>query len=538
MSHDSLSPATDESVVLRAWEILRRRRLLASVVFLTLVASAAGFAAYLPDLYQASALVLIERQVSEAVAKPAMSGELENRLQVIKQEILSRARLTELIDRFNLYQPLRSHSSMETALDQTRRDIQIELTGPEQLNGRTKTVAFRLIYTGENRDTVAEVTNALAAFYVAQNDRMRSEEATRTAAFLQGRLIEAKQQLDHHEDNVRAFTGRHVGELPQQTGVNLATLTRLNDQLRLNGEQQLNVMEQRQRLLEGVTLETEALNVTAIAPPVSGDPLEIAKRIDRMKDELHQLEARSTAKHPDVISLKEQISVLEREAAAREEADQQAAESAEKTPEPSRDLPPARRRALDHLDGELGRLKQTETDVRAAITAFERRLTGAPEVQQEFALLSRDQQAAKDLYDSLLKRYDEAQLVASMEVDRQGERFRVLESAIPPEGPKAPNRARLLMLGLLLAVGASVGCLLIAEQLDSTFHSLDELRKFTSIPVIAAIPSIDAASGPRRLQALAVLVSVLVMIGLAGALSAHVAHGNEQLVRFLVRTSS
>jgi len=92
MSHDSLSPAADESVVLRAWEILRRRRLLASAVFLTLVASAAGFAAYLPDLYQASALVLIERQVSEAVAKPQLSGELENRLQVIKQEILSRAR--------------------------------------------------------------------------------------------------------------------------------------------------------------------------------------------------------------------------------------------------------------------------------------------------------------------------------------------------------------------------------------------------------------------------------------------------------------
>jgi succinoglycan biosynthesis transport protein ExoP len=538
MSHDSLSPATDESVVLRAWEILRRRRLLASVVFLTLVASAAGFAAYLPDLYQASALVLIERQVSEAVAKPQVSGELENRLQVIKQEILSRAHLSELIDRFNLYQPLRSHSSMESALDQTRRDIQIELTGPEQLNGRTRTVAFRLIYTGENRDTVAEVTNALAAFYVAQNDRMRSEEATRTAAFLQGRLIDAKQQLDHHEDNVRAFTGRHVGELPQQTGVNLATLTRLNDQLRLNGEQQLNVMEQRQRLLEGVTLEIEALTVTASAPPVAGDPLEMAKRIDRMRDDLHQLETRTTAKHPDVISLKEQISVLEREAAAREEAEQQAAESAGQTPEPSKDLPPARRRALDHLDGELGRLKQTETDVRAAITAFERRLEGAPELQQEFALLSRDQQAAKDQYDSLLKRYDEAQLVATMELDRQGERFRVLESAIPPDGPKAPNRPRLLILGLLVAAGAAVGSLLIAEQLDSTFHSLDELRRFTKVPVIATIPSIAAASTPRRLQAVAVMVSLLVMIGLAGALSAHLAQGNEQLVRFLARTSS
>src|SRR5437773_3381233 len=138
MSDESLSLSNDEPVIQRAWAILRRRRLLAGVVFLTLVASAAGFAYYLPDLYQASALVLIERQVSEAVVRPTASGELETRLQVIKQEILSRARLTELVDRFTLYPKLRATSSTENVLDQTRRDIQVEPVGPEQVNGRTK----------------------------------------------------------------------------------------------------------------------------------------------------------------------------------------------------------------------------------------------------------------------------------------------------------------------------------------------------------------------------------------------------------------
>src|SRR5437868_3970160 len=77
MPYDALTPTGDDSVALRALQILRRRRLLAAVVFLTLLASAAGFAIYLPDLYQASALVLIERQVSEAVVRPSASGELE-----------------------------------------------------------------------------------------------------------------------------------------------------------------------------------------------------------------------------------------------------------------------------------------------------------------------------------------------------------------------------------------------------------------------------------------------------------------------------
>jgi uncharacterized protein involved in exopolysaccharide biosynthesis len=321
--------------------------------------------------------------------------------------------------------------------------------------------------------------------------------------------------------------------------MNLATLSRLNDQLRLNGEQQLRVLEQRERLLEGVAVESEALRSAAApaAPKVLGDPVEIAKRLEEKKDELQQLEMRSTAKHPDVIRLKEQIAAIEREAAAREEAERQAAESSEKPPEPSRDLPPARRRALENLDGELGRLKTTEADVRNAIAAFEKRLEGAPELQQEYSLLSRDYQATKDLYDSLLRRYDEAQLVASMEADRQGERFRILESAVPPDGPKAPNRARLLILGLLLAAAAAVGAVLLAEQLDTSFHTVDELRRFTRIPVIAAIPCIDSAPGARRARVAVAMASALVVIGLIGALSAHIAHDNQQLVRFLVRTS-
>ena len=59
------------------------------------------------DLYRASAIVLVERPLSDQFVRPAVSGELESRLHVIKQEILSRDRLTELINRFHLYPEMR-----------------------------------------------------------------------------------------------------------------------------------------------------------------------------------------------------------------------------------------------------------------------------------------------------------------------------------------------------------------------------------------------------------------------------------------------
>jgi protein tyrosine kinase modulator len=537
MTRDSIPSAGQDSAVLRVWEILRRRRMIALLVFAMIAASAVSFARYLPDLYQASAIVLVERQALDV--RPSAGTELESRLHVIKQEILSRSRLTDLIERFNLYEEERRSEPLESVLEQTRKDIRVEPNGPEQIAGRTKTVAFRLTYTGEDRVKVADVTNAIAAFYVAQNDRMRSEEATRTTEFLTEQLAEAKKALDRQEDGMRAFTSRHIGELPQQVGVNLATLERLNDQLRLNGEQQLKVLDQRERLLEGLTLEggVPASAASSGLPAWSSDTVDQTRRLDQMKQELQKLEAQFTPRHPDVIRLKDQIAVLEKDLEAREAAERRLAESAERSAEAAKSMPPARRRALEGLNADLERLKTSETDLRRQIATFERRLESTPERQQDIAQLTRDHQAAKDNYDFLAKRLDEAQLAESMETDRQGERFRILEPAVVPDGPSAPNRLRLLILGLLLAVGAAAAAVMAAEQIDTSFHNVDELRDFTAVPVLATIPHIGPRSGGRVIRLAMATASAVVVIAAMAALSAYLASGNEHLVRLLVRAS-
>ena len=110
----------------------------------------------------------------------------------------------------------------------------------------------------------------------------------------------------------------------------------------------------------------------------------------------------------------------------------------------------------------------------------------AIDFQQEFGRITRDYTATKDLYDSLLKRYDDAQVAESMELDKQGERFRILESAMPPSGPIAPDRPRLMILGMLFAGVAAVAAALTSEQFDSTFHSVDDLHaRMLAEPVAA-----------------------------------------------------
>src|SRR5262245_89710 len=537
MAFDPLMPSTDESFVFRALDIFRRRKMLVTFVFVAVLASAVTFALYLPDLYRTSAVLLVERPVPEVYVRPAVSGELESRLHVIKQEIMSRVRLTDLIQRFDLYQDLRRQEPMDGVLEQMRHDIDIELTGPEQVSGRKTTVSFKLSYTGAKAETVADVTNALANFYAAQNDEIRSQEATRATGFLKAQLDATRRELDSHEGSIRAYTSSHPGELPQQVEVNLAALERLNTQLRLTGEREMKLLEDREKLADGLTVTTDSLTGTSVFvadPPVN-------ERLERMKRDLKVLEGQFTGRHPDVIRLKTEIALAEREQqdsllrerqAAQKTADGAAAAAAAAANPSALD---ARRKAIQNLDVELERLKKEEADLRQNISNRETRLEGVPERQQEFGRLTRDYNAAKDLYDSLLKRFDDAQLAASMETDRQGERFRILEAALPSSSPVAPNRGRLMIMGVILALIIAGGAALMAEQFDSTFHSVDDLRAFTKLPVLGTVSPIATVTPGRTLKVALATASAVAVIWIIVVLSTHVARGNEQLVWLLAR---
>ena len=97
MAREFMSPSSEDSILVRTIAILRRRALIAAVTFTAVIAAAVAFAVYLPDLYRASAIVVIERPLPDGVVRPTVSNELESRLYQIKQEILSRERLTGLI---------------------------------------------------------------------------------------------------------------------------------------------------------------------------------------------------------------------------------------------------------------------------------------------------------------------------------------------------------------------------------------------------------------------------------------------------------
>ena len=140
----------------------------------------------LPNLYRAAATVLVERQqVSEAFVRPSVTAELETRLQTIREDVMSRSRLSELIGSLGLYPEVRQKVPLEALVARMRRDIELDLKGVDSLmSGRTSTISFTISYGGRDPETVAKVANALAGMYVQENTRIREGQARRTAEFL------------------------------------------------------------------------------------------------------------------------------------------------------------------------------------------------------------------------------------------------------------------------------------------------------------------------------------------------------------------
>ena len=117
-----------------------------------------------------------------------------------------------------------------------------------------------------------------------------------------------------------------------------------------------------------------------------------------------------------------------------------------------------------------------------------------PRREQEYKELARDYETTRELYQSLLKRHEEAQIAESMEQRQKGEQFRIIEPAVASWQPIA-NRLRLVAMALVLALGVAAAAVVLAEQVDTSFHTVDELRAHVSLPLLGSIPRIVTDAG-------------------------------------------
>ncbi|MEW6323796.1 MAG: XrtA system polysaccharide chain length determinant [Nitrospirota bacterium] len=464
---------------------IRRRWWLAAPIVLCLLA-AAVIGKISPKLYQSSTLIFVDPQkVPEEFVRTTVTGSMEDRLSTIKQQLLSRSLLTQIIEELKLHPRENSDATVDDVMQSMRNRITVDT-----VKGRNSS-AFTITYVDSSPHTAMRVTNKLADLFIQENLKLREQLVEGTADFLVTEMRRLKETLVEQEQGISAYRQRYIGALPEQLDANLRTLDRLQLQLTATNNQLRNT-EENQRLLD----QLQSTGIDPGAPNVPGLLQQSPRlvQLQTLKDRLAQMRAEYTESYPDIVILKQELAQLE---AAIMSTD--ASEETADVPQPLTPNHPTQQRLT--LKKELATLEKQRDAILEQIALYERRVEETPRREMELASLTRDYENTRRSYDLLLSKVGDAKISENLEKQQQGEQFRIIDPANLPETPLKPNIPKLLIMGFMLGTGLGIGLVLLLENLDTSIKQASELEEMFGQPVLGIIPMATSLRAARHPQA-------------------------------------
>jgi polysaccharide biosynthesis transport protein len=490
---------------------------------------------FIPSSYTSEALILVEQQkIPEQYVVPNVTESLQDRLQSMTAQILSRTRLQTTIDRYGLYQMRgKTGKVMPTGdpVDRMRKDIKIEPVDSSSHPGQL--TAFKIDYSASTPQLANEVNTELTSLFIQEDLKSQQELSQGTTAFLEGQLADAKAKLEEQEEKVRSFKARHFGDLPSQTETNVQILTGLQSQLETT-QRDLDSAKQHKLYLESLLQQYQAAqSQTGLGTDNSSGPSVTAydKELATLQQELADARARETDEHPDVIALKEKIARTEklRKDLLADIAAHAEAEKTNKTVDPGVSAEVAHGSAtpmmqvqsqLKAVALEIDNYQKHAKDLEGQIADYRARLNMTPQTEQELADVSRGYEESKANYDSLLKKQNQSQLATSLQEQQQGQQFKLLDPPSMPYKPSAPNRVMFSLGGLAAGAGLGVGLALLLELKKNVVRKQEDLEGIVPARVLVGIPHLNEPGEDRfnatfrwlEIAAVSVM-AVLILVG-------------------------
>jgi protein tyrosine kinase modulator len=489
---------TPEDIVKIAW----RRKWLIVVPFVVITSGTSIATRFLRDQYRSQTMILvIPQRVPDSYVRPTVTARIEDRLQSISPQILSRPRLERIINDFDLYPALRQTAPMEEVVEQMRTKIEVQVV---------KGDAFRVSYISAEPSTAMKVTERLSSLFIDENLRDRERQAEGTSQFIETQLESARQTLKEQEAKLEAYRRQHANDMPSQLNSNMQgqhnaemQVQALVDSLNADRERRLLL----QRLIGDLTTQGDEAPVTVRSVEGSGaspEPTSAVAQLAAARASLKELETRLTPQHPDVTRAKKQIAELE-EQARTESTRRPGAGTSESAPMSAAAAARATRLAdfrqeLDNVSRQIAAKEERELTLRGLIAQYQSRIQAVPIRESELAELTRDYETIQQSYKSLLAKKEDSKIAANLERQQVGEQFRVLEPANLPEKPFTPNRPRLNFMGA--AAGLALGLFVVGllEFLDTRLRSEDDVILALKLPVLATIPLVGRKSVWRTLR--------------------------------------
>ncbi|MHC1729288.1 MAG: GumC family protein [Syntrophobacteraceae bacterium] len=514
----------------------------------------------LPNIYKSTATILIlNQQIPSALVPSTVTTYAQERIQAITQEVMSRTKLLKLVEKYNLLPDKRAKITTEELVEALRKRITFQTINAE-VNKETQsqpvllTIAFSLSYEDENPGKSQAVTNEIVSFYLEKNLESREKVARGTTEFLTEQLKQEVERMNVLQTRLAEFREQYLEVLPEFTALNMQKVERLSMRASEIGLQIRSLEEQR----------TVLKSNQAMLDPYSGAASKVmtpSERLQNAQYERAQLQSKYSGNHPLVQAKNQEIAILVSEgkggAGTEQLADKLKAAEANLSTLKSQysDKHPSVEKAMreiQEIESELAKKpkrqqtrskataatnpayitlqsEQEKIEVSIASLKAERKqveeetkqlyakLRATPLVAKQFSEMDNEYQASKFNYTAIQQKLLAAKVSQGMEEDKKGESFQVVEPAFLPEKPAKPNRLAILLIGAVLALGASAGMAAMREFSDPRIYDLEAIEKLSGARVISMIPQIAFSEDIIKRRKRKMILGVTSLCALVGA---------------------
>ncbi len=303
----------------------------------------------------------------------------------------------------------------------------------------------------DNPEKTREILNKIIEVYLRKNIERKSQNISQTLEFITTQLEVVRQELERSEIALDRYKTEHgYVELSAST-TNLIDKLSEFEKARAELSIKKKQIEPLYNLLKGDNNSSNYILPTI----VTEDPIvsEMVKNLAQLEVQRRALLNEYTEQHPQVITISTQINEL-------------------------------KKKILDTLENTLDTINKQDKSLASIIKRYEGNLKEIPQAERELAGLLRSARVNEEIYTFLLKKHEEAKISRAATVSN----VRVIDQPSLPELPVEPKKKRNLMIGFLVGILFGITLGFIAEFLDDSIKSVEEVERKLKFTIYGSIP--------------------------------------------------
>jgi succinoglycan biosynthesis transport protein ExoP len=464
-SHD------DQISIMQFWRVLQKRRWMVFGTLAAVVLLVTAVSLILPKRYDASSKLLLDLEGTddlglEQVVMPIgldLNTKLETQIRIVQSDTIA----ISVIKQLNL-----NHNKgfAGKLADQSQSDFESLdlLTRSKLLRLFHKSLDVQLIpktqiieihFRSKDPNLATDVANAVASTYIEHNFQTKYKATIQTSDWLTKQLDDLKKHAEAAQQTLITYQ-RKTGILGTDETHNIITdkLEELNKAVAAaEGDRIIKEAKYRIAMTENPEL------IANIAPEsVLGA---LYKERAEVRSAYAQMAAKYGASYPRVVQLQSQLTELD--SAIVQEV----------------------KKVGDAVRAEYRAAAKAEQMLQ---TSFDKQKQDAYKLNEDaiqYAILRRDVESSRDLYEGLLKKLKEAGILAGL----KSSNINIVDPASTPIEAVEPKVALNIALGCMGGLLFGMALAFVVENVDNSIRTPEDIETYCHLPSLGIIPSVPVA---------------------------------------------